>query len=79
MVHGRNDSSPEIYDDPFAVIDRMREAFKDIPPVEIERDVVAIIREMRNENEAARRAEEQDLTERRSAERDSGTDQSNPR
>jgi prevent-host-death family protein len=43
----------------FAVIDEMREAFKDIPDDQIERDVTAIVREMRDEREAARRAAEQ--------------------
>jgi prevent-host-death family protein len=51
----------------FAVIEQMREAFKDVPPEEIERNVVAIIREMREANEATRRPEEQVTVERRPA------------
>jgi prevent-host-death family protein len=51
----------------FAVIDQMREAFKDVPPEEIERNVVAIIREMREANEVASRPEEQVAVERRPA------------
>ena len=70
MMHGVNKSNPGMNDDPFAAIDRTREAFKDIAPVEIQRDVVPIVREMRNEQAAARRAHEQDLTERRLAERE---------
>jgi prevent-host-death family protein len=50
-----------------AVFERMQEAFKDIPSDQIERDVVAIVREMRNEREAARRAAEQGMAERRLA------------
>jgi prevent-host-death family protein len=48
----------------FAVIDEMREAFKDIPDDQIVRDVVAIVREMRDERETARRAAEQATVER---------------
>jgi prevent-host-death family protein len=51
----------------FAVIDQMREAFKDVPPEELERNVVAIIREMRESSEASIRSEEQIATERRTA------------
>jgi prevent-host-death family protein len=51
----------------FEVIDQMREAFKDVPPEEIERNVVAIIREMREANEAASGPEEQVAPERRPA------------
>jgi prevent-host-death family protein len=51
----------------FAVVDRMREAFKDIPDDQIERDVTAIVREMRDEREAARRASKQGMAERRPA------------
>lgn len=50
-----------------AVFERMREAFKDLPDEQIERDVVAIVREMREEREAARRAAEQGMVERRLA------------
>jgi hypothetical protein len=49
------------------VIDQMREAFKDVPPEEIERNIVAIIREMREANEAASGPEEQVAPERRPA------------
>lgn len=51
----------------FAVIDRMREAFADIPPEQIEQDVVDIIRELREKDEAALRAEEESTVERRPA------------
>jgi len=51
----------------FAVVDSLREAFADLPPEQIERDITAIVREMRDEREAARRAAEQEATERRSA------------
>lgn len=51
----------------FAVIDRMREAFKDVPSEEIERNVVAIIREMREADEAAISPEDQTAAERRPA------------
>jgi prevent-host-death family protein len=50
----------------FAVIERMREAFQDIPPEQIERDVVAIVREIREENESATYVEEA-MAERRPA------------
>lgn len=46
---------------------RMREPFKDIPPEQIERDVVAIIREMRDEDEAMIEAEERATVDRRPA------------
>ena len=51
----------------FAVIDRMREAFKDVPPEEIERNVIAIIREMRDAHGATMKPEEQEAAERRPA------------
>jgi prevent-host-death family protein len=54
-------------DQRFAVIDQMREAFEDVPPEEIERDVVALIREMREANEVSSKPEEQGAAERRSA------------
>lgn len=50
----------------FAVFEEMREAFKDIPPDQIERDVAAIVREIRDEEEAKRRAGE-GMAERRLA------------
>jgi len=34
-------------DDPFAVVDRMREAFKDVPPDEIEREAAKAVAEIR--------------------------------
>src|SRR5437016_734073 len=36
----------------FAIIDQMREAFRDVSPEEIERNVIAIIREMREADDA---------------------------
>jgi prevent-host-death family protein len=51
----------------FAVVDQMRKAFKDVPAEEIERNVVAIIREMREANEASIKPEEQVAVERRPA------------
>jgi prevent-host-death family protein len=42
------------WEERFAVVDRMREAFKDVPDEQIERDVVAIVREMRDEREASK-------------------------
>jgi hypothetical protein len=51
----------------FAVIDQMREAFTDVPPEAIERDVVALIREMRAANEVSVRSKEQAAAERRPA------------
>jgi hypothetical protein len=49
------------------VFEQMQDAFKDTPSEQIERDVVTIVREMRNERETARRAAAQDLAERRPA------------
>lgn len=43
-------------EDPWAVIDRMREAFKDVPDEEIERETDRIIARIRAENRAAREA-----------------------
>ena len=43
-------------EDPFAVIDRAREAFKDVPPEEIEQETDRIIARIRAENRAAREA-----------------------
>ena len=43
--------------DPFAVIDRMREAFKDVPDEEIERETDRIIARIRAEDRAARERE----------------------
>jgi prevent-host-death family protein len=40
----------------FAVIQRMREAFADVPSEQIEQDVVDIIRELRDKDEATLRA-----------------------
>lgn len=40
----------------FAIIDEMREAFKDVPPEEIEREVAKAIAEVRAEMEAEREA-----------------------
>ena len=51
----------------FAAIERMAEAFKDIPPEQIERDVIAIVRQIRLEDDAAFRAEEKLDVERRPA------------
>jgi prevent-host-death family protein len=34
----------------FAILDEMREAFKDVPPEEIEREVSKALREVRKEN-----------------------------
>lgn len=51
----------------FAAIERMAEAFKDIPPEQIERDVVAIVRQIRLEDDAAFRAEQQVTVERQPA------------
>jgi prevent-host-death family protein len=44
-------------EDRLAAIEQMREAFKDIPPEQIERDVVAIIRELRAADDAASQTE----------------------
>lgn len=41
---------------PWAVVDRMREAFKDVPDEEIERETDRIIARIRAENRAAREA-----------------------
>ncbi len=38
----------------FAVVDRMREAFRDVPPEEIERETDRIIAELRTETRARR-------------------------
>ena len=57
----------EVRDERFAVVAQMREAFKDVPPDEIERNVVAIIREMREANEATSGPEKQVTSERRPA------------
>jgi prevent-host-death family protein len=54
-------------DERFAVIDQMREAFRDVPPEEIERNVVGIIREMREADEAAITAQESTAVARRRA------------
>ncbi len=51
----------------FAVIDRMREAFKDVPPEQIERDVAAVITEVRAEDEAESGAGVQAMVERQPA------------
>jgi prevent-host-death family protein len=51
----------------FAVIERMREAFGDVPSEQIEQDVVDIIRELRDKDEAALQAEEETVVERRPA------------
>lgn len=48
--------------DPFAVLDEMRDAFKDVPPEEIEREVANAIQEVREE---AREAQERGSTLRR--------------
>jgi prevent-host-death family protein len=55
------------WEERFRVVDEMREAFKDVPPDQIERDVAAIVREMRDEREAARRAANQGMAERQTA------------
>ena len=44
-------------EDPWAVVDRMREAFKDVPDEEIERETDRIIARIRAENRAARERE----------------------
>ncbi len=49
------------------VIEAMRAPFRGIPPEEIEREVAAIVREMRDEREAAMSASVDDTAERRSA------------
>jgi len=51
----------------FAVVERMREAFADVPSEQIEQDVVDIIRELRDQDEAALQAEEETVVERRPA------------
>ncbi|MDQ3696295.1 MAG: type II toxin-antitoxin system Phd/YefM family antitoxin [Chloroflexota bacterium] len=40
----------------FAIIDEMRESFKDVPPEEIERESIRIVAELRAEKEAERQA-----------------------
>jgi len=50
-----------------ATIERMRDAFADVPPEQIEQDVVDIIRELRNKDEEALRAEAETVVERRPA------------
>lgn len=47
----------QVAEDPWAVIDRMREAFKDVPDEEIERETDRIIARIRAENRAARERE----------------------
>jgi Coenzyme PQQ synthesis protein D (PqqD) len=47
----------------FAIIDRMRAAFADVPPEQIERDVAAIIRELRDKDEAVLRELDKDSAE----------------
>jgi prevent-host-death family protein len=54
-------------DEFFAIIDEMREAFADIPPEEIEQNAVAIVRQLREANEAAIRIEDGAADERRPA------------
>jgi prevent-host-death family protein len=51
----------------FAVVDRMREAFKDVSPDDLEREIVALIREIRVEEDASRWAEDEIAADRRSA------------
>src|SRR5262245_54194143 len=51
----------------FEVFGQMQQAFDDVPSDQIERDVVAIVREMRDEREAARRTAAQELADRRPA------------
>lgn len=43
----------EAAEDPFAVLDEMREAFKDVPPDEIEREVAKAVAEVRAERRGA--------------------------
>jgi len=40
--------------DPFAILDEIGEAFKDVPPEEIEREVAESVREVREEMQAER-------------------------
>ena len=63
----RLDRLQQEWDERFAVIDQMREAFKDISPDEIERDVTAIVREIRREEEREIRAREETDVERQPA------------
>ncbi len=42
--------------DPFAILDEMREAFKDVSAEEIEREVAKSVREVREEMRAERQA-----------------------
>ena len=54
LVHYERISREPADEDPFAVIDRAREAFKDVPPEEIEQETDRIIARIRAENRAAR-------------------------
>jgi hypothetical protein len=54
LVHYERINRDQEDEDPFAVIERAREAFKDAPPEEIERETDRIIARVRAENRAAR-------------------------
>ena len=56
LVHRDRTIRDQEDDDPFAVIDRMREAFKDVPDEEIERETDRAIAEIRAKDRAAREA-----------------------
>jgi prevent-host-death family protein len=56
LVHRDRTIRDQEDDDPFAVIERAREAFKDVPPEEIEQETDRIIARIRAENRAAREA-----------------------
>lgn len=54
LVHYERSNREQEDEDPFAVIDRAREVFKDVPPEEIELETDRIIARIRAENRAAR-------------------------
>ena len=56
LVHSDRTNRDLEDDDLFAVIDRAREAFKEVPDEEIERETDRIIARIRAENRAAREA-----------------------
>jgi prevent-host-death family protein len=56
LVHSDRTNRDLEDDDPFAVIDRIREAFKDVPYEEIERETDRAIAEIRAKDRAAREA-----------------------
>lgn len=53
----RFDREREEREQDFAIIDEMREAFKDVPPEEIERESIRIVAELRAEKQAEREAQ----------------------